>query len=105
MTGLGGYDDPFNAKHDKAHMEKVPVEDLRVYAGGDTDACYQVADVLQDQLDEDPALKRFYVTILHPAARAFEKIERRGILVDQQKYHQLARRPDEGRSRRARRSS
>ena len=30
------------------------------------------------------------MTILHPAARAFEKIERRGILVDQQKYHQLA---------------
>jgi len=40
-------------------------------------------------LDDDPVLKRFYVTILHPAARAFEKIERRGILVDQHKFHVL----------------
>ena len=30
------------------------------------------------------------MTILHPAARAFEKIERRGILVDQEKFAVLA---------------
>ena len=86
FTDFGGYDDAFNAKYDKGKMEQVPVEDLRVYQGGDTDACYRVADLMQAELDEDPALKQFYVTILHPAARAFEKIERRGILVDQQKF-------------------
>ncbi len=86
FTPIGGYDDAFNRKFDKAKMEDVPLEDMRVYQGGDTDSCLQAADVLQAQLDEDPRLKRFYVTVLHPAARAFEKIERRGILVDQEKF-------------------
>jgi DNA polymerase I-like protein with 3'-5' exonuclease and polymerase domains len=86
FTDFGGYDDDFNAKFDKGKMDEVPVEDMLVYAGGDTDACYQVADIMQAELDEDPALKRFYVTILHPAARAFEKIERRGVLIDQEKF-------------------
>ena len=90
MTDLGGYDDGFNAKYDKGHMELVPTEPLRNYQGGDTDACYQVADVLQAELAADFELTRFYVTILHPAARAFEKVERRGVLVDQQKYAVLA---------------
>src|SRR5271165_3854946 len=67
-------------------MDQVPVEPLRVYQGGDTDACYRVADILQAELEQDPDLKKFYVTILHPAARAFENIERRGILVDQEKF-------------------
>jgi len=90
MTDFGGYDDGFNAKYDKGHMELVPTEPLRNYQGGDTDAAYQVADVLQDELSADFELSRFYITILHPAARAFEKVERRGVLVDQQKYATLA---------------
>ena len=89
FTPIGGYDDPFNAKFDKGAMEKVPPEDLRVYQGGDTDACYQVADLLRDELLEDPQLAKFYVRILHPAARAFEKIERRGVVVDVEKYQAL----------------
>ena len=51
FTDFGGYDDAFNAKFDKGKMEQVPVEDMRVYAGGDTDACYQVADLMQRELD------------------------------------------------------
>lgn len=88
-TAIGGYDDAFNAKFDKGHMEKVPPADLRVYQGGDTDACFQTSDILRDELLSDSDLARFYVTILHPAARAFEKIERRGVLVDQHKYECL----------------
>jgi DNA polymerase I-like protein with 3'-5' exonuclease and polymerase domains len=86
FTDFGGYDDDFNRKYDKGKMEQIPTEDLRVYAGGDTDACYQAGEVLQDELIADPELARFYVTILHPASRAFEKIERRGVLVDQEKF-------------------
>jgi 3'-5' exonuclease len=85
FTPIGGYDDAFNAKFNKATMEAVPHEDLRVYQGGDTDACQQVSDILRDELAEDHELTRFYITILHPAARAFERLERRGVLVDQQK--------------------
>ena len=85
-TPLGGYDDAFNAKYDKGRMETVPTDDLLTYAGGDTDACQQVADIMREDLGNDDRLTRFYITILHPAARSFEKIERRGIVVDQEKY-------------------
>ncbi len=89
MTPLGGYDESLNAKHDKSHMENVPLDELLPYAGGDTDATYRVADALREGLLEDGALARFYVNILHPASRAFEKIERRGVLVDQHEFHLL----------------
>jgi DNA polymerase I-like protein with 3'-5' exonuclease and polymerase domains len=84
---MGGYDDGFNAKYDKSKMGSVPAgDDLLTYAGGDTDACQRVANVFKDQLLEDERLTKFYIRILHPAARAFEKVERRGVLVDQQKF-------------------
>ena len=85
-TPIGGYDDEFNAKYDKGKMGEITnLSDFGLYAGGDTDAGQQSADALRDELVQDPELAKFYVHILHPAARAFEKIERRGILVDQQK--------------------
>jgi DNA polymerase I-like protein with 3'-5' exonuclease and polymerase domains len=86
MTEIGGYDDPLNDKYDKGHMEVVPLGDMQPYFGGDLDACYRVADVLRDELLEDPQLAQFYITILHPASRAFEKVERRGLVVDLEKY-------------------
>jgi DNA polymerase I-like protein with 3'-5' exonuclease and polymerase domains len=90
-TDFGAYDDEFNRTEDKGHMEAIPPEKLLPYAGGDTDACYQAAEVLAAELGEDPALTQFYQVILHPAARAFEKVERRGILIDHEKYTTLAK--------------
>jgi DNA polymerase I-like protein with 3'-5' exonuclease and polymerase domains len=89
FTSLGGYADAFNAKHDKGRMEEVPLDELLPYGAGDLDAAFQVADTLKAELLEDPQLARFYVRVLHPAARAFERIERRGVVVDLQKYQQL----------------
>jgi DNA polymerase I-like protein with 3'-5' exonuclease and polymerase domains len=95
FTDFGGYDEDFNATYDKGRMELIPVdhpkpcEDFLVYAGGDTDACYQAADILRDELIEDPQLAKFYITIVQPAARAFEKMERRGVLVDQEAFANL----------------
>ncbi len=89
MSSIGGYADRFNATQDKGRMEEVPLEQLLPYAAGDLDAAYQVADVLRGQLLEDPRLARFYVRVLHPAARAFERIERRGVVIDRHKYETL----------------
>lgn len=89
MTDMGGYDAPLDAKYDKGRMEEIPLDDLLPYAGGDIDGTQRVADILRDQLIEDGELARFYVKVLHPAARAFEKIERRGVVVDLHKYHKL----------------
>lgn len=87
MTDLGGYDDHFNNTQDKGHMELIkPDEDYATYAGGDTDAAHRVKTVLKDELLEDAQMTKFYVNLLHPAARAFERVERRGVLVDQEKY-------------------
>lgn len=95
LTTMGGYDAHFDNAYDKSKMGEIKVSipkvgaDYLTYAGGDTDAVQRASDVLREELCERPGLANFYVTILHPAARAFEKVERRGVLVDQQKYHVL----------------
>lgn len=100
-TPLGGYDDDFNGQFDKSKMEEIPAgANLLTYAGGDTDACQQVADAQKEELLQDRALTKFYITVLHPAARAFEEVERRGVLVDQEKFailrQDLTKEVDEG---------
>lgn len=86
---LGGYSDFFDRTVDKSRMDKVPKADLLLYAGGDSDATLQVAAAQKTELLKDPQLTRFYVTVLHPAARAFERVERTGVLVDQEAYKEL----------------
>lgn len=85
-TTMGGYDDRWNETHDKSHMERIARDDLLPYIGGDVDATHRTADALKGELLRDPELANFYVKLLQPAARAFEKIEARGVLVDQEKY-------------------
>lgn len=91
-TAIGGYDDPFASTADKGKMEKEIVKDpegFLIYAGGDTDAAYRIADYMKEELRQQPILSRFYTKVLHPAARAFEKIEHRGLVVDLDKFQQL----------------
>ena len=88
---LAGYDSEMNAKgpekkFDKNRMEDVPKDDLLGYAGGDTDACLRSGLEMVVELAADPELARFYQKLVHPAARAFEKIEMRGDLIDVPKY-------------------
>lgn len=87
-TDMGGYDDAFNRHHDKARMDLAYAKDpdgyLR-YGCGDTDSGARTRAEMVPLLLDDPQLAAFYTTILHPAARAFEKIEYRGILVDADK--------------------
>jgi DNA polymerase I-like protein with 3'-5' exonuclease and polymerase domains len=91
-TGLGGYSDAFDAKADKSRMDLELVKDpvgFGIYAGGDTDACLQVAMAEREQLLQDEELTRFYINILHPASRAFEMIERGGVLIDMDRFNEL----------------
>ncbi|NIT54878.1 MAG: hypothetical protein GWN00_01120 [Aliifodinibius sp.] len=81
-TLLGGYDDSFNQKYDKGRMDLVPDGDFLTYAGGDTDAVYQVRERMISLLIQDKRLTNFYIKLLHPAVRAFEGIEREGVLID-----------------------
>ena len=93
-TQLGGYElglERWMKEHklDKGKMEKIPKEQLTVYAGGDTDATYQSAVYMRKELQVERGLQRFYVKLLHPAVRAFEAIEHRGMHVDLQQYGKL----------------
>jgi len=89
VSELGGYSDEFDRTVDKSRMDKVPPGQLLLYAGGDSDATYQVAAVERKLLLQDQQLTSFYVNVLHPAARAFEVVERGGIFVDLEKYKVL----------------
>jgi DNA polymerase I-like protein with 3'-5' exonuclease and polymerase domains len=86
---LGGYDESFNAKYDKGQMPTNLAqnpEEFLGYSGGDSDATRRCGFLIQDELTRDIPLTRFYQKVLHPAARAFEKIERRGLLVDPARF-------------------
>lgn len=89
FTSMGGYDDAFNDKYDKGKMEVIPKDDLLVYAGGDTDACLRAFTTLRRQLRAEGKLYRFYTRLLHPAVQAFERLERRGMVVDLDEYKKL----------------
>jgi DNA polymerase I-like protein with 3'-5' exonuclease and polymerase domains len=89
---MAGYSDQFDKSVDKSRMDlvlKAQPEELLKYAGGDTDACLRVAQAQKAELLADNALCGFYVNILHPAARAFELVERGGVLVDMEAYKEL----------------
>jgi DNA polymerase I-like protein with 3'-5' exonuclease and polymerase domains len=89
VPSLGGYSDEFDRTVDKSRMDLVPKAQMLPYAGGDTDATLQVAEAEKSELLKDPHLTRFYVHILHPAARAFEGVEQTGVLVDPKVYADL----------------
>lgn len=89
VPDLGGYSDEFDKTVDKSRMDLVPPAKLLPYAGGDTDGCLQVSEVMKAELLQDKKLTAFYVNILHPAARAFEVVERGGIFVDREKFREL----------------
>lgn len=88
-TSMGGYDDPFNTKHDKSRMDLVPKGELLEYGGGDTDACLRVSKVMLKELNKDKELKTFYSKLLLPCVQGCRVMEERGVLVDKERYRDL----------------
>lgn len=89
VPAMGAYSDEFDLAVDKARMDKVHPDKLLPYAGGDSDVTLQAAEVMKSELLKDPALTRFYVTILHPAAKAMAALEQGGVVVDRDAYREL----------------
>jgi DNA polymerase I-like protein with 3'-5' exonuclease and polymerase domains len=91
-TRIGGYDDDFNQKHNKARMDLVLRDDpdgFLTYAGGDTDACLRVTNRMRPELLGDQQLANFYINLLQPASDVFTKLEHRGVHVDDKQYDRL----------------
>lgn len=86
---LGGYSDAFDAVVDKSRIDLVSPEKLLPYGAGDGDATLQVYQAERKELLEDKRLTNFYVNLLHPAARAYEMIERTGALIDPEAFQYL----------------
>lgn len=80
-TDLGGYDSVLGGV-DMGRMDLVPKDKFAVYAGGDSDGTRRIYTPMRKELFNDKALTNFYVKILHPSAKVFEKMERNGLLVD-----------------------
>jgi DNA polymerase I-like protein with 3'-5' exonuclease and polymerase domains len=88
-TDMGGYEDELEAGYDKGHMELIPKEKLLPYAAGDPDATLRISNVMVKKISTERHLSRLYTQLTHPALRAFEKVERRGVLVDVEKIAEL----------------
>lgn len=88
-TPIGGYDDPMNEKYDKGRMDLVPDDDFLVYAAGDTDACQRVMLAMREKLIQDKLATRHFAKLVMPATRAFEKMERAGVVLDHEYYAKL----------------
>lgn len=88
-TDMGGYDRDMNQNFDKGKMHLIPKERLITYAGGDTDACYRISEVMKEELLKDKKLANFYVKLLHPSSIVFERMESRGLPVDLAAYKEL----------------
>lgn len=89
---LGSYSDSFDDKADKSRMDLEYVKDpegFLNYSVGDSDATLRVSVAQKADLLKDKALTGFYVNILHPAARAFELVERGGVVVDPKAFDEL----------------
>lgn len=89
---LAGYSDDFDSKTDKSRMDLAYANDPKKflnYSAGDADATLEVAEEQVKQLVAIPPLARFYVTILHPAARAFEVVEQGGVFIDLPEFNLL----------------
>ncbi len=93
---MSGYADDFNRTYDKANMRAVPPEDLLKYAGGDPDATFRLARVLQSRLRIDPKQQRVYRRVQMPAVMCFANvIEPYGLRVDKGRLRELGQQVDE----------
>lgn len=88
---IGGYSDTFDSTVDKSRMDLVDKQRILDYGGGDTDATLRVKLAMKKELllPENKSMARFYVNILHPSARAFEKVEQGGVHVDIDRFNTL----------------
>lgn len=89
---MSGYADGFNTDpihQDKERMDLVPHDMMTRYAGGDTDACFRLAERLLEECRKDSRNFRCYERIQMPGLRAFFKVERAGLLIDQSALRRL----------------
>lgn len=86
---MAGYADYFNSRYDKSRMDLVPLSDIVDYGCGDVDACFRVYKVLLEEIRKDEKLWIYYRRVAMSGINAFARIERRGMLVDEDALDEL----------------
>jgi uracil-DNA glycosylase family 4 len=79
-------------KGQKIGFEKVPRSILYPYLAKDADYTFQLYHALRARVDATPSLQRLYTSLLVPASRFLQKVERRGIYVDPEAIEELRER-------------
>ena len=86
---MAGYSDEFDSTTDKSRMDLVTHDDMLIYAGGDTDATYRLAQVLIPLVRKDDRNWQTFLKVQMPTLRAFVGIEKNGLLVDRDKLDEV----------------
>lgn len=86
---MAGYADKFNATHDKSRMWEIPLDEIRAYGGGDTDAAYRVYHKQEAIAMEDDGIWAHYTNVSIPGLNALAGMETRGMHID--KDNELAK--------------
>lgn len=105
---MAGYADAFNGTIDKSRMIDVPPDDvydenqkivqygMRNYAGGDTDACFRLAQVLRERLQQDPRQWKVMMKVQMAAEAMFRQVtEPTGVLIDKERLTEFGGEIDE----------
>lgn len=82
VPAMSGYADRFNATYDKSRMWQIPIDEIRGYGCGDSDACFRLYNILEEKVAEDERLWAHYIHVSLPGLNGFVGLEKRGMHVD-----------------------
>lgn len=87
-TDMGDYDKPlqdflgqFRLKKDR-HYGKVPPEILYSYAAADTDACYRLYNLFNEQISNDAGLNWEFENLIMPLEHVLDILTYKGVKID-----------------------
>lgn len=79
---MAGYADEFNATTDKSRMWECPIDKMRGYGCGDTDAGYRLYHVVEEQLMSDERQWSNWCNVGIPGLNALAAMETQGMHID-----------------------
>ena len=83
LLGADVYKGSVELKPDKIQL--VPLRDLAIYNGNDVGYTWQIYPKLKAELKQHPRLARLMVKLMMPASHTIQRVEYRGLYVDQKR--------------------
>lgn len=87
---MAGYSDGLSLNYDKSRMLDVPIDVMRFYSGGDTDAALRLFKVLYKEARKDKRHYRRYTHVAMPTLTLFSEVmEKAGLRIDRTQLQHL----------------